>query len=225
MENVGFRNFELRISVYWYKVFIVPCCLHLRLHPILVLWSWKGRAIPLLPLWAVRPVQSLSACTRVHFTFTFTLIFWSVLNHKPECASLQLWWCWNIWGVSKGAGGGGRAEEFLLTWGQHLGLFRLYVHVSFLHLLWSCLLTIECLQLYCPDSSAIHDTSEKLFSSWRCKQFARGTLYGYTSPSVNSWWSVLVDWMGLQIREPCETTGHGLNKSVKFSQSRYLRLS
>jgi hypothetical protein len=30
-------------------------------HPLLVLWSWKGRAIPLLPLWAVWPVQSLSA--------------------------------------------------------------------------------------------------------------------------------------------------------------------
>jgi hypothetical protein len=29
-----------------------------------------SRALPLLPLWAVRPVQSLSACTRVHFTFT-----------------------------------------------------------------------------------------------------------------------------------------------------------
>jgi hypothetical protein len=29
-----------------------------------------SRAIPLLPLLAVRPVQSLSACTRVHFTFT-----------------------------------------------------------------------------------------------------------------------------------------------------------
>ena len=29
-------------------------------HPFLVPWSWKGRAIPLLPLWAVRPVQSLS---------------------------------------------------------------------------------------------------------------------------------------------------------------------
>ena len=27
-----------------------------------------SRAIPLLPLWAVWPVQSLSACTRVHFT-------------------------------------------------------------------------------------------------------------------------------------------------------------
>ena len=37
-------------------------------HPLLVPWSRKSRAIPLLPLWAVRPVQSLSACTSVHFT-------------------------------------------------------------------------------------------------------------------------------------------------------------
>jgi hypothetical protein len=37
-------------------------------HPLLVPWSWKGRAIPLIPLWAVRPVQSLRACTTVHFT-------------------------------------------------------------------------------------------------------------------------------------------------------------
>jgi hypothetical protein len=29
-----------------------------------------SRATPLFPLWAVRSVQSLSACTRVHFTFT-----------------------------------------------------------------------------------------------------------------------------------------------------------
>jgi len=28
--------------------------------------------IPLFPLWAVRPVQSLSACTTVHFIFTYT---------------------------------------------------------------------------------------------------------------------------------------------------------
>ena len=40
-------------------------------HPLLVPWSRKGRAIPLLPLLAVRPVQSLSACTRVHFTFLY----------------------------------------------------------------------------------------------------------------------------------------------------------
>ena len=39
-------------------------------HPLLVPWSWKGTAIPLLPLWAVRPVQSLSACTGVTFTLT-----------------------------------------------------------------------------------------------------------------------------------------------------------
>ena len=38
-------------------------------HPLLVPWQRKGRAITLLALWAVRPVQSLSACTRVHFTF------------------------------------------------------------------------------------------------------------------------------------------------------------
>jgi len=67
-------------------------------HPLLVTWSRKSRAIfllpykpyglyrasvpvqrcilplpiPLLPLWTVRPVQSLSACTTVHFTFTYT---------------------------------------------------------------------------------------------------------------------------------------------------------
>jgi hypothetical protein len=32
-------------------------------HPFLALWSVKSRAIPLLPLWAVLPVQTLSACT------------------------------------------------------------------------------------------------------------------------------------------------------------------
>jgi len=47
-------------------------------HPLLVQWSWKGRAIPLLPLWVVRPVESLSACTRVTFTFTFYTL---VANH------------------------------------------------------------------------------------------------------------------------------------------------
>ena len=33
-------------------------------HPFQCRWSRKSRAIPLLPLWAIRPVQSLSACTR-----------------------------------------------------------------------------------------------------------------------------------------------------------------
>ena len=40
-------------------------------HPLLVPWFRKSRAIPLLPLWAVRRVQSLSACKRVHFTLLF----------------------------------------------------------------------------------------------------------------------------------------------------------
>ena len=30
--------------------------------------------IPLLSLWAVRPVQSLSACTRVHFTLPYVTV-------------------------------------------------------------------------------------------------------------------------------------------------------
>jgi len=42
-------------------------------HPLLVLLSRKRRVIPLLPLWTVRPVQSLSACTRVHFTLLLHL--------------------------------------------------------------------------------------------------------------------------------------------------------
>jgi len=38
-------------------------------HHLLVPWSRKSRVIPLLPLWTVRTVQSLSACTGVYFTF------------------------------------------------------------------------------------------------------------------------------------------------------------
>ena len=40
-------------------------------HSLLVQWSRKSRPTPLLPLRAVRPVQSLSTCTSVHCTFTF----------------------------------------------------------------------------------------------------------------------------------------------------------
>jgi hypothetical protein len=48
-----------------------------------------SRAIPLLPLWTVRPVQSLSACTRVNFTIFLTDMFraskcssWGKLVHE-----------------------------------------------------------------------------------------------------------------------------------------------
>jgi len=42
-------------------------------HTLLVPWSRKSRAIPLLHLCAVRPVQSISAWTRVNFTFTISV--------------------------------------------------------------------------------------------------------------------------------------------------------
>jgi hypothetical protein len=51
-------------------------------NPLLGPWSWKGRAIPLFPLWAVRPVQSLRACTGVHFTF-FT--FYALPLPENQC--------------------------------------------------------------------------------------------------------------------------------------------
>jgi len=43
----------------------------LTAQPLLVPWSTKSRAIPLLPLWALRPVQSLSACKRVHLILPY----------------------------------------------------------------------------------------------------------------------------------------------------------
>jgi hypothetical protein len=48
-------------------------------HPPLVPWSWESRAIPLLPLQAVRSVQSLSARTRVHLIFFyFSALYFSL---------------------------------------------------------------------------------------------------------------------------------------------------
>jgi hypothetical protein len=40
-----------------------------------------SRAIPVLPLWAVRPVQSLSACKRVNFTFIYFTSFGILGKH------------------------------------------------------------------------------------------------------------------------------------------------
>jgi len=50
-------------------------------HSFLVPWSRKSRAMLLLPLWAVRPVQCLSACTSVHFTFTYFIQYKSMLQY------------------------------------------------------------------------------------------------------------------------------------------------
>jgi hypothetical protein len=61
----------------------------LTLHPLLVPWSRKSKFVPLLPLWAVRPVQSLSACTDpqcLHRAsvpvqrFTLPLLYFNVCN-------------------------------------------------------------------------------------------------------------------------------------------------
>ena len=59
-------------------------------HSLLLPLSRKSRAIRLLPLWAVRPVQSRSACTRVQFTFTLYITdYWFCDNESGylQCAS------------------------------------------------------------------------------------------------------------------------------------------
>ena len=88
-------------------------------HPLLVPWSKKSRAIPLLPLWAVRPVQSLNACTSVHFTlqqsYTSTPPMGRMACTEPQClykgalylflpvlipvSSHRAWglWAWGLW--------------------------------------------------------------------------------------------------------------------------------
>ena len=50
--------------------------------PLLVPWLRKSRAKALLPLWAVRPVQSLSDCTRVHSTLLSPIC----INGTPRTA-------------------------------------------------------------------------------------------------------------------------------------------
>ena len=75
--------------------------------PLLVPWSWKGRAIPLFPLWAVRPVQSLSVCTGVHFTFTFTTYSTPHSNLTYVIALRRLTWELLFWEFT-----------YLLNWNQ-----------------------------------------------------------------------------------------------------------
>ena len=58
-------------------------------HPLLMPWSWKGRAIHLRSLWAVRPVQSLSAYTRVKFTLHLPTP--SKVALVPILLSIQSW--------------------------------------------------------------------------------------------------------------------------------------
>ena len=64
----------------------------LTTHSLLVPRSRKSTAIPLLRLWAVRPVQSLSACIRVHFDCfniffkgSFHCFFYVILFCQSTC--------------------------------------------------------------------------------------------------------------------------------------------
>jgi len=57
--------------------------------PLLVPWSRKSRAIPLLPLWAVQPGQSLSACTYKGALTLLYAYFYFQKDNRAQLVNLQ----------------------------------------------------------------------------------------------------------------------------------------
>ena len=82
-------------------------------HPLLVPWSWKGRDIPLLPLKAVRPVQSLSACTFSKWSSIWYSRFRAVWNNHS--ALWGPWRCSTRWAVVQ-CSQSGNSQNFEKWW-------------------------------------------------------------------------------------------------------------
>jgi hypothetical protein len=60
-------------------------CVSLTPHSLIVPWSWKGRAIPLLPVRTVglyRASVPIQGCTLPFFTSRY--VFWRYHRHRPE---------------------------------------------------------------------------------------------------------------------------------------------
>jgi hypothetical protein len=111
-------------------------------HPFLVLWSWKSIAIPLVPLWAVQPIESLSACTRAHF---------NPLNAdlNPICHLLALLGSHHILHVSR--------IRVKFTFND-ISLPRLFTHSSIMSLLHPptlCTTTLETVQSTLENSTSL----------------------------------------------------------------------
>ena len=68
-------------------------------HPLLVPLVMKEQSYTSTPLWAVRPVQSLSACTRVTFSpYSITSVQAPVpatCERTMQCRKTTKWWRWN----------------------------------------------------------------------------------------------------------------------------------
>ena len=116
-------------------------------HPLLVPWSRKGRAIPLLPLWAVRPVQSLSACKRVHFmgicqTFKFGQNHAKILYNL--CESLSMYCCCQHYKSATEAFCAPPIISILLTVTRN----PLYCFTITSVVMWTCHSVMLC--MYCP---------------------------------------------------------------------------
>jgi hypothetical protein len=59
-------------------------------YSLLVPWSRRGRARPLLTPWAIRPVQNLSACTKVTFNLPFLPI--QITHPSQSTVSVDSWY-------------------------------------------------------------------------------------------------------------------------------------
>jgi len=79
------------LFVLFYVLFMCKCVLPPGDSPIAVnkYIQYKYISIPLLPLWAVRPVQSLTACTRVHFTLPFYLVSYLLASSMEQSPSWE----------------------------------------------------------------------------------------------------------------------------------------
>jgi len=91
-------------------------------HLLLVLWSRKTRPIPLLPVWSIRPVQSLSACTGVHFTLPLPVVCHGLkLDGQTQYLNVKLsvMWCKQNEKVS----------QLIKLW--HLKVCCIWVHLRF----------------------------------------------------------------------------------------------
>ena len=83
----------LLLFVLFYVLFVCKCVLY-HCHRVFTQLQLTNIAIPLLPLWAVRPVQSLSACTRVYI-LRLCIYFLDVLRNWdisfPHLKSFNSW--------------------------------------------------------------------------------------------------------------------------------------
>ena len=127
--------------------------------PVIVPWPWKGRAIPLLPLWAVGPVQSLSACTMVTFTF---YLGWKENKYRICKKSVALYWIREIDVTHKQVNFCARN-----LWNMFMKCMLIVLFITdWLNDWWACNCFACPLNMQHQHLQQIHQTKIKTYLSW-----------------------------------------------------------